>query len=190
MTEHKTLTEALAAFQASLPNVAKSSTNPHFNSKFAALEDISAVVLPKLAEHGMAWVTRPTFTDEGLVLAYELRHVSGESISGVYPLGAASAGPQQMGTNITYARRYVLLAVTGVAPGGEDDDGNSAQAAHKQPPAVPADFISLVDAATTIRELTALANQASAGGFFPQIKGALTARKKEIYASANTATPE
>jgi hypothetical protein len=35
--------------------------------------------------------------------------------------------PQQIGSALTYARRYILCAVTGVAPGGEDDDGKAAQ---------------------------------------------------------------
>ncbi len=33
--------------------------------------------------------------------------------------------PMQLGSGITYARRYALLAVTGVAPEDEDDDGQA-----------------------------------------------------------------
>jgi hypothetical protein len=39
------------------------------------------------------------------------------------------ATPQQMGSAITYARRYALMAVTGVFPSNEDDDGKAASGA-------------------------------------------------------------
>lgn len=128
-SSHSSLAAALAAFQADLPKVHKGSTNTHFKSKYAALEDIVSVVLPKLAAQGLAWITRPTADDGALVLEYELRHESGESITGTYPLG--SGNHQQLGSAITYARRYTLSAVTGIAP-DEDDDGNAA-AEVKQP---------------------------------------------------------
>lgn len=128
--KHESLTEALAAFQAELPKVAKNSVNPHFKSRYASLEDLSHVVLPLLGKHGLAWTTCPTLTDGGLVLRYELRHVSGVSLTGDYPL-PSNVNPQQLGSALTYARRYCLGAVTGVAP-DEDDDGNAA-ATVKQP---------------------------------------------------------
>jgi hypothetical protein len=65
------------------------------------------------------------------VLAYRLGHVDGGEICGFYPLGTGT--PQQLGSAITYARRYCLCAVTGVAPGGEDDDGAQAERADGLP---------------------------------------------------------
>ena len=122
--KHVTLAAALAAFQADLPRVSKGATNPHFKSRYADLSDVVSVVLPRLAAQGLAWITRPTTNDTGqLVLEYELRHESGESLGGTYPLGTGT--PQQVGSSITYARRYTLSAVTGIAP-DEDDDGNHA----------------------------------------------------------------
>lgn len=126
MTDHKTLTEALTAFQANLPDVSKGSTNPAFKSKYADLADVVKVVLPELAAHGLAWVTAPTRTDAGFTLRWELRHVSGENLTGEWPL-PDGATPQQLGSWITYGRRYCLSAVVGIAP-DEDDDGNAASA--------------------------------------------------------------
>lgn len=128
MTTHKTLTAALAAFQAELPKVGKHATNPHFKSKYADLADVVAVVLPALAKQGLAWATVPTMTDSGFVLQYELRHESGEVIAGEWPLpDPTKAQPQQLGSAVTYAKRYTLSAVTGIAP-DDDDDGNAASA--------------------------------------------------------------
>lgn len=131
MVEHKSLTAALAAFQADLPHVGKGSINPHFKSKYAALEDIVKVVLPALAKQGLSWVTLPTKDDDGSpVLAYKLMHVSGDVIEGKYPMNN-EANPQKRGSELTYLRRYALSAVTGIAP-DEDDDGNAAAQAPRQ----------------------------------------------------------
>lgn len=120
------LAKALAAFHKNLPEVHKGSTNPAFKSKYADLADVVKVVLPALAAQGLAWITRPVLTDDGFVLAYELRHVSGESIAGEWPLpDPTKAKPQELGSAVTYAKRYALSAVTGIAP-DEDDDGNAA----------------------------------------------------------------
>lgn len=133
MTEKpKNLAEALAAFQAKLPQVAKgetavvpTKTGGSYKYSYADLADVSKVVLPLLGPLGLSWVTRPTLTEGGkFVLAYELLHASGESRTGEYPLQLGT--PQEMGSAITYARRYALLSVTGVAPEQDDDDGASA----------------------------------------------------------------
>jgi hypothetical protein len=122
------LAKALTAFHADLPHVGKGSTNPAFKSKYADLADIVQVVLPALAKNGLAWITTPTVTDDGFVLAYELRHVSGDSVAGTWPLpDPEKATPQQLGSAVTYAKRYALSAVTGIAP-DTDDDGNAASA--------------------------------------------------------------
>ena len=125
MPEHKNLTAALAAFQAELPDVTKGSTNPAFKSKYADLADVVKVVLPRLAAHGLAWVTAPDLAEHGMVLRYELRHTSGDTVAGVWPL-PDGVKAQELGSWITYGRRYCLGAVVGVAP-DEDDDGNAAK---------------------------------------------------------------
>lgn len=124
----KNLASALAAFHADLPKVGKGAVNPAFKSKYADLADIVAVVLPALAKQGLAWMTTPTLTEDGFVLKYELRHEGGESITGVWPLPDPSKSTSQvLGSAVTYAKRYTLSAVTGIAP-DEDDDGNAASA--------------------------------------------------------------
>jgi len=125
------LAAALAAFQAETPSVAKGKTGDagSYKYQYADLSDVTEKVLPLLGKHGLSFSAKPTVNDKGtFVLAYTLRHVSGESDSGEYPLPAGNA--QQIGSAITYARRYTLCAVTGVAPGGDDDDGSSARDVH------------------------------------------------------------
>lgn len=126
MTETKSLAEALALFQAELPKVAKDNRVDAGAIKYdyADLAAVSHAVLPALAKHGLSFLSRPTVVDGRFVLAYKLLHTSGESEAGEFPLPDKGSS-QQMGSAITYARRYALSAVTGVAP-DKDDDGASA----------------------------------------------------------------
>lgn len=127
---HENLPAALAAFQAELPGVEKGATGqvpggrPH---KYADLADLSLAVLPLLGKHGLAWTTMPTVEDGRFVLRYELMHESGQSRIGCYPL-PENADAWKIGSALTYGRRYLLSAVTGVAA-DEDDDGRAAQGA-------------------------------------------------------------
>jgi len=138
------LATALAAFQAELPTIVKdntakvSSDKGGYTYKYADLADVSAVVLPLLAKHGMSFSCAPTLDDAGrFVLQYKLRHApSGDSIGGTYPLSAGSA--QQVGSLITYARRYILCSLTGVAP-DRDDDGAGAKEVRSSSLPVPRD---------------------------------------------------
>lgn len=125
MTEHKSLAEALAAFQANLPRIRKTATGQvgqNRNYKYADLADVTHEVVPELAKYGLSWLAMPTLNEAGqFVLRYELLHVSGESRVGEYEL-PSGVGPQQIGSAITYGRRYTLTSVTGVVA-DEDDDG-------------------------------------------------------------------
>lgn len=137
--QHDTLAAALAAFQEALPAVHKGATGqvPGRRSyKYADLSDLSATVLPLLAKHGLSWMTLPTYDEQGrFVLQYELLHTSGESRRGSYPLPTGSAW--DVGSALTYGRRYCLSAVTGVAA-DEDDDGAAADQARPAQPSAPA----------------------------------------------------
>jgi hypothetical protein len=126
----KSLAEALAALQARLPRVAKTADAQY--GKYADLTVVSEALMPVMSELGLSFTGCPTVRDDGkFVLAYALHHTSGEGLEGFYPL-PTSGTPQQVGSAITYARRYTLCAVTGLAPGGDDDDGQGAEQEHQQ----------------------------------------------------------
>ncbi len=124
----KTLAEALAALQARLPRVEKTADAQY--GKYADLTMVSEAILPLLASVGLSFTARPTLSGEArFVLLYSLLHVSGDELTGEYPL-PASGSPQQIGSAITYARRYTLCAVTGLAPGGDDDEASAVEREH------------------------------------------------------------
>src|SRR5258708_11967650 len=123
-----TLAEAQAILQTRLPHIRKEATGQYGN--YADLYDVSHELLPVLGALGLSFTSRPTLVlrEDGtreFILAYALKHVSGEKEDGEYPL-PSSGIPQAIGSAITYARRYALCAVTG-AVADEDDDGQAAQ---------------------------------------------------------------
>ena len=129
------LNKALAEVQAKLPKITKGETakvpgkdgKQGYSYRYAGLDTISAHLLPLLGEHGLSFTAKPTLNGDGkFVLAYSLKHESGEHDDGEFPLGGGGGTPQAIGSAITYARRYCLCAVTGVAP-DEDDDGQAAE---------------------------------------------------------------
>lgn len=133
MTETDNLAAALARFQEKLPQIKKTETaqvrseKGNYTYTYADLADVSAQIMPLLGEVGLAFLCRPTNTADGrFVLTYSLLHVSGEREDGEYPLPTGGS-PQQLGSAITYGRRYCLCAVTGAAPDNDDDDAAAAQ---------------------------------------------------------------
>ena len=133
----ESLAAALAEFQQHLPRIGKDTPGMVRDGKhimYADLASVSAALLPLLGGLGLSFTARPTLaTNDKFVLMYKLMHApSGEFEIGAYPL-PSSGTPQAIGSAITYARRYCLLAMTGAAPDEDDDDAQAAeQAARNQ----------------------------------------------------------
>src|SRR5215469_2400644 len=137
MTDTPTLASALAELQTRLPHIKKASKAQY--GQYADLADVSKLLLPLMGSLGLSFTAIPTLlwtlgpeeplqlNDPVFVLEYTLWHgPSGDFIRGRYPLPQGK--PQDLGSAITYARRYALCAVTG-AVADEDDDGQAAQKA-------------------------------------------------------------
>jgi hypothetical protein len=126
----KGIATALAKAQANMGKALKQANNPHFRSKYADLGNVMDACLPALNEAGIALI-QPTGEDEhGRYVETILIHgESGEQLTCRVPLIVSKNDMQGYGSAVTYARRYGLMAMAGIAP--EDDDGN---AASKAPP--------------------------------------------------------
>jgi hypothetical protein len=124
------LATALAAFQAEMPTVTKAHTatvrsdKGNYSYTYAGLADVSEAAMPLLAKHGLSFVTLP---GPGILTGI-LLHASGQSLTASLPIGGGS--PQQVGSSLTYMRRYLLGCMTGVVT-DDDDDGQLAQQAKK-----------------------------------------------------------
>lgn len=148
--QHPNLAAALAAFQAEAPKIIKDATakvtgeNKQTGEKvkytygYADLATVTEALNPHLGKHGLAFTSKPTMTEQGFGLVYALKHESGESDEGFWPLpDPTRTRPQDMGSWITYWRRYAFLAVTNTFPSGEDDDGAQASSRERWEDAQP-----------------------------------------------------
>ena len=126
--EHSTLLRIIFEIQQEVPFIGKDSTNPHFKSKYASLEDIWSTLRPVFLKHGILVSQVPGCIKEGSIeVVTQIIHVaSGEFLlsCGYMPLG--KEGPQAAGSAITYARRYFLCPLLGIVA-GEDDDAEQAE---------------------------------------------------------------
>src|SRR5271154_7147109 len=118
------LATALAKAQGMLTGALKDSANPFFKSKYADLASCWDACRAALSTHGLAVAQFPTTQDGGLYLVTHLLHTSGQWMRSSLAVTPKDDTPQAMGSAITYARRYALCAVVGVAQ--IDDDGNAA----------------------------------------------------------------
>ena len=129
--QHRGIYQALASAQIAMGPALKDSTNPAFKSKYADLASVMAACLPALNSNGIA-VFQPTVDDEhGRYVQTILAHESGETLECRVPLIIGKNDMQGYGSAVTYARRYGLMSMAGIAP--EDDDGNAAAKAAPDP---------------------------------------------------------
>lgn len=133
MTTSESINEiaaALAKAQAGMKNAVLNKVNPHFKNKFADLASVRDAVMPALTANGIAVAQTLDATGEGAhFLLTRLMHTSGQWIESLCPISGAG-DMQKMGSAVTYARRYSLSAICGIAA-DEDDDANAAQAPSK-----------------------------------------------------------
>jgi hypothetical protein len=124
----KELATALAKAQGELMGAKKDTANPFFKSKYADLASIVEALKACFPKYGLAYVQTICTSEDGVGVETILMHASGEWIKGEpFFLPVNKADAQGFGSCATYARRYSLAAISGVAP--EDDDGNAAAAA-------------------------------------------------------------
>lgn len=133
------LATALAKAQGAMNNAKINKVNPHFKNKYADLASVRDAIIPVLTKHDLSIVQTMVVAENVFILHSVLLHKSGEWISSDYPL-PMGAKPQELGSALTYARRYSLAALVCISA-DEDDDAevarqtdqkNSAKAATKQ----------------------------------------------------------
>jgi hypothetical protein len=148
----KNIAQALVKAQMEMGPALKQSNNPHFKSKYADLGNVMEACMPALQTQGIA-VIQPTGEDElgRYVETIFIHAASGEQVSCRTPLIIAKNDMQGYGSAVTYARRYGLMAMAGIAP--EDDDGNAA--AKAAPSKVGPD---------TLKDIAELVNKTGADG--------------------------
>jgi len=119
------LFKALSQAQAEMTGAKKDSENPFFKSKYADLHAVIEAVREPLAKYGLCVTQTIKIAENGYAaVTTTLGHESGQYISGDCPIINTKGDAQGMGSAVTYARRYSLAAICGIAQ--MDDDGNAA----------------------------------------------------------------
>ena len=121
----KQIATALVKAQRQFQPALKTSTNPHFRSKYAALDACIEAVIEALNSNGIYLLQKNYDCADGVMVETVFVHESGEMLEcGIVHFPAVKKDPQGYASALTYARRYSLMASCGIAP--EDDDGNAA----------------------------------------------------------------
>jgi hypothetical protein len=115
------LITALSKAQAEITPAAKDSLNPHFKSRYADLSSVWEACRIPLTKNGLAVVQTIEMLNDKMTVVTTLAHSSGQWMKSHLPVLSATNTPQALGSAITYMRRYALSAITGVAPGDDDD---------------------------------------------------------------------
>lgn len=118
------LATSLAKAQGEITGALKDSANPFFKSKYADLASCWDACREPLSKNGLAIIQSPEIGPDGLTLTTLLTHCTGQWIKNVFRLMPKDDTPQGVGSALTYARRYALTALIGIAQ--VDDDGNAA----------------------------------------------------------------
>lgn len=147
----KQIATALVKAQKSFGPALKSSTNPHFKSRYADLSACVEAVIEGLNDAGIAMIQRTSEDSTGVTVETVFIHESGEMLEcGKLHVPASKQDPQGYGSALTYARRYSLMAACGIAP--EDDDGNASTRRFAPTPDIT-DHLSAIEATANSEEL-------------------------------------
>lgn len=122
------ISDALAKAQAAISNPTKNrevtvkSDKGSYKFKYATFDAILDAVRAPLTANGI-WFIQCV---DGGDMVTRLVHSSGEWLESKVPMAEVRGGPQQLGSALTYMKRYGLCAALGIAA-DEDDDGNAAE---------------------------------------------------------------
>jgi len=122
------LATALAKAQSKIEGASKDGLNPHYKSRYATLAAVWDAARKPLTDNGLSIVQAASAVAEfaeRVTITTMLMHSSGQWIKDTLTMSAASGRPQEVGSAISYGRRYQLAAMVGIAP--EDDDAELAE---------------------------------------------------------------
>ena len=116
------LLDAMAKMQAVLDTAKKESDNPFFKSKYADLAQCLATAKKPMADNGLSISQHCSFDGIFVQCVTVLGHNSGQMMVSTLSVPVKNKDAQGVGSSITYARRYALSSILGIAQ--KDDDGN------------------------------------------------------------------
>jgi ERF superfamily len=124
------LSKALSKAQGELKHASKDSNNPYFKSKYADLAEVWNACRQALSDNNLSIAQLLEIIDGKPALVTVLSHSSGQWMKSTAMLPISKPGAQEIGSCITYFRRYSLAAMVGVYQ--DDDDGEKAQKEYRE----------------------------------------------------------
>lgn len=122
------LNEALSKAQNAFPPIPKNKTakvkmkaGGEFSYKYADLADVLSAALPKMTENGLSLRQPIRDTPKGMRLITEIHHCSGQWASDDGLPISNGLSPQELGSELTYMRRYGACGMLGIAPDVDED---------------------------------------------------------------------
>lgn len=155
------LAKALATAQAQMTNPTKGRTATIKSDKatyaynYADLPTVIECYRKPLADNHLALVQTMRADEGHLVLSTVLMHESGEWIASEYPMQSFQRA-QEQGSAITYARRYTVTALLGIAAEDDDDGAAATEGTPKESASVApsGDAGVILDIAAELEQLT------------------------------------
>ena len=178
------LVKARIAAAAEIRNAGKNAKNPHLGNKYADLESVLEAI-SGIHKHGLALFHAVEGDTDNVIVTALLAHDSGQFLECSLaitpePNKAGKRTAQQVGSAITYGRRYTAAALLGITQA--DDDGNEASGVgSRAAPDRPSDAGKTatderVDA--LVAELNAVQTNESLKALMPRLSKAATVRDK------------
>ncbi len=124
MSDLGELYAALSKAQGQMAAAKKGNVNPHFKSSYADLASVWEACRAPLAENDLCVLQIPEQEDGAVVVVTTLGHSSGQSVSSRVRIPVDRPTAHGYGSALTYARRYGLSSLVGIAQ--DDDDANGA----------------------------------------------------------------
>ena len=140
MTDKNELAKALVKFQSEVPVIPKSQTakiatktGRDYSYTYADLSDIWLAIRKPLKENGLAVTQMLTSNDSTDFINTKIWHESGETENETFAIPTGGKTPQEVGSVITYYKRYALSSALGIST-EEDDDCKSGNKAPEPKP--------------------------------------------------------
>lgn len=120
--EKTTVIKALIKAKKNFSPVNLDMENPHFRSKFASLKSMKEATDSALLENGLIVIQPCDNTPEGnILLSTQLVHEDGDCIKSDVIITRGNKTDQQIGSSLTYMRRYQYASLLNLVAEVEDD---------------------------------------------------------------------
>ncbi len=132
--EIKDIAASLAKAQGQIEGAKRNAKNPHLQVNYANLAAVWDACREPLSVNGLGFMQFPDVQSGVLILDSMLTHETGQWIRHIFSMPVHKLDAQGIGTVITYAKRYAMCAILGIASDDDDDDAQSATDAAKNAP--------------------------------------------------------